>query len=213
MLDERAYIIIQKILERPFIEKKDLLSKCNLTPRQLEYSLEKINDYLKTVSGKSIVLNSYDQLTVDEEMKEILLKEVSRGIPDKTYIFRSQERMKFIYFMLFLDMDYLSMNHFMDALKVGKTTIISDIKVLNANLLETKISVEYNRKKGYCLQGNELDIRNLMMRMIIFELNEDSNPFLLNYFLQINNMDDFQSTKAAIIDFMNKYNITFVENR
>lgn len=213
MLDERAYIIIQKILERPFIEKKDLLRQNNLTPRQVDYSLDKINSWLDSNSYKPIVLNNHDQLTVDYETKEILIKEISDRIPGKEYILSSQERIKSIYFLLFLDTEYLSINHFIDALKVGKTTIMNDLKTLSIHLLESHISIEYNRKKGYYLQGNEYDIRYLMMKIIIFDLSEDNNTQLLDYFLHANQMDDYETTKKIVVFFMKKHKISFVENR
>lgn len=213
MLDERTYIIIQKILERPFIEKKDLLRKIQLTPRQFDYSLNKINSWLRLNDCQPIVLNNHDQLTIDDKTKEVLLKEISERISGKMYVLSSEERMKSIYFLLFLNTEYLSMNHLIDALKVGKTTVMNDLKNLKVNLYESKISIEYNRKKGYYLHGTERDIRNLMIRMIIFELNEDNHAHLLDRFLHTNQMEDYESTKPIVSQLINKYHISFAENR
>ncbi len=41
----------------------------------------------------------------------------------------SEERKKYIFLMLFYyESDYLSVNHFLSALRVGKTTFMADIK-------------------------------------------------------------------------------------
>ena len=47
MLDERSIQIIKKIIESSYILKDELMSSCGLTKRQLEYSIEKINDWIK----------------------------------------------------------------------------------------------------------------------------------------------------------------------
>ena len=49
MLDERSIQIIKKIIESSYILKDELMSSCGLTKRQLEYSIEKINDWIKTI--------------------------------------------------------------------------------------------------------------------------------------------------------------------
>jgi transcriptional antiterminator/mannitol/fructose-specific phosphotransferase system IIA component (Ntr-type) len=213
MLDERAYIIIQKILERPFIEKKDLLRKIQLTQRQFDYSLEKINSWLNRNDCQPIVLNNHDQLTIYNKTKEILLNEISGRVPSKMYVLSSQKRMKSIFFLLFLDTEYLSMNHLIDALKVGKTTIMSDLKHLNTTLQESNISIEYNRKKGYYLQGNESDIRYLIIKVILSELNEESHSHLLDHFLHANQMEDYEAIKSIVLQAMKKHHISFAENR
>ncbi len=213
MFDERAYLIIQKILERPFIEKNDLLRELKLTPRQLEYTLEKINSWLRANSCAPIIINNRDQFTIHDETKELLLKEISEGLTRKEYVLSSQERTKYIYFMLFLDPEYLSINHFLDALQVGKTTFMNDLKALNFILQGSHISIEYNRKKGYYLQGEEFQIRNLMLRMIIFELNGENKANLLDYFLRMNQMDDYESTKQIVLNHVRRYQIGFAENR
>lgn len=64
MLDERSYLIIQKIMERPFIEKQNLQEQTKLTQRQIDYSLEKINSWLASHHKKPIEINSYNQISV-----------------------------------------------------------------------------------------------------------------------------------------------------
>lgn len=213
MLDERAYIIIQKILERPFIEKKELIRQNNLTQRQIDYSLDKINGWLHSNSYKPIIFNNHDQLTVDYTTKEMLIKEISERLPGKEYVLNSQERMKYLFFLLFINSDYLSMNHLIDALQVGKTTVMSDLKILTSNLKDYHISLEYNRKNGYHLQGNEMDIRYYILKTIIIDLNEDNNTKVMDYFIHSNSMNNYDSIKSTILYFLKKHTITFVENR
>ncbi|MBQ6445876.1 MAG: helix-turn-helix domain-containing protein [Bacillus sp. (in: Bacteria)] len=175
MLDERAYIIIQKIMERPFIEKQNLQEQTKLTQRQIDYSLEKINSWLESHKKKPIEINSYNQISVDYETRELLINEVSNTIPVDEYVLSSEERMQYMFLYLFINIDYLSINHFIDALKVGKTTIMSDLKALTSKLQRMGISLEYNRKQGYHLVGDESEIRYLGLKLIVKELNTNNN--------------------------------------
>ena len=48
MLDRKQFLIIQKLMETQIISKQVLQKSLNLTPRQIDYNLEKINDSLKS---------------------------------------------------------------------------------------------------------------------------------------------------------------------
>ena len=57
MLDRKQFLIIQKLVETQIISKQVLQKSLNLTPRQIDYNLEKINDSLKS---RKIELINYD---------------------------------------------------------------------------------------------------------------------------------------------------------
>lgn len=47
MLDRKQFLIIQKLVENQIISKDDLQKDLDLTSRQIDYGIEKINDILK----------------------------------------------------------------------------------------------------------------------------------------------------------------------
>lgn len=46
-MNRRDYIILNEIVKNPTIKDKYLIEKLNLTKRKLDYSIEKINDWLE----------------------------------------------------------------------------------------------------------------------------------------------------------------------
>ncbi|AYV71521.1 BglG family transcription antiterminator [Bacillus sp. PK3-056] len=213
MLDERSYLIIQKIMERPFIEKQNLQEQTKLTQRQIDYSLEKINSWLASHHKKPIEINSYNQISVDYETRELLINEVSNTIPVDEYVLSSEERIQYMFLYLFINIEYLSINHFIDALKVGKTTIMGDLKALAAKLQHRGISLGYNRKQGYHLVGTESEIRYLGLKLIVKELNTNNNTKLFGYFLRENHLESYEQMKQIVLFYSNKHKIHFIENR
>ena len=58
-----------------------------------------------------------------------------------------------MYLLLFLNRDYLSLQDFISALDVSRSTALADIKELTQSLAEADIEVKYNRRRGYYMMG------------------------------------------------------------
>ncbi len=72
---------------------------------------------------------------------------------------------------------------FLDALKIGKTTFMSDLRKLQAELQGYDISISYSRKEGYHLTGDELMIRYALFRMILEDVTSKDDDFIYRYFI------------------------------
>ena len=61
----------------------------------------------------------------------------------------SEERKKYIFLMLFYyESDYLSVNHFLSALRVGKTTFMADIKKLEKEQIDLTDEMIKSKEDG-----------------------------------------------------------------
>lgn len=119
----------------------------------------------------------------------------------------------FVFTVFYYLDDYLSINHFIEELGVGKTTIINDLKNLTLELEKENIQLIYTRKNGYTLLGSEEQIRYHLMKMIIWDLTESNAVFIYDQFIEKNQLDTIESTKELIEHYTAKYGISFVENR
>lgn len=54
-MNRRDYIILNEIVKNPTIKDKYLIEKLNLTKRKLDYSIEKINDWLELNNIQPII--------------------------------------------------------------------------------------------------------------------------------------------------------------
>lgn len=165
-LDERGLKILKLLVDNPTISGSLLEKEANLSRKQISYSLEKINFYLKENgfeeigrmrTGKFIiphnVISSYktNQFTYDEG----------------DYVFIEKERLYLIALLLLQHKEELSINHFTSILKISKNTVLNDLKKLQNTILnDFDLKIWYDRSKGYYLVGKEYEKRTLMIRMI-----------------------------------------------
>jgi len=185
-----------------------------LTKRQLDYSFDKINDWIKANNHLPIRFIN-DQVIVDRDTYTFLIKVINSGDGQaiNNYILSNQERNDYIYLLLFIQDDYLSADHFVDSLEVSKTTFFKNLNELKDNLKEHEIEIAYDRKKGYFLSGQEHNLRNKILQIILYYLNVESNKKFLNYFIKQENLLEFQDTFNFIIELSEQLSVKFVENR
>lgn len=211
--DERSRKVINYLLERPIHNIEELELQTNLTRRQLEYSLDKINEWL-TEHGEQSLKVENNRVVVSEKTREQFFAQLEKKVPTKNYWMNSEERIKYLFLLLFYFYDdYFSVNYFVEVFGVGKTTIINDLKKLNAELEPENIAVVYSRKKGYQLVGEERNIRYYLMKLILWDFTAHQSTFIYDLFIEKNELIGFQETKKVVEEMLQKYHITFVENR
>lgn len=71
-----------------------------------------------------------------------------------------------MYLMLFINMDDISINHFIDSLKASRSTINFNFKDLIPDLEKKGIEIRNNRTNGYYLIGSEMEIRRVLIKNI-----------------------------------------------
>ncbi|WP_086313001.1 hypothetical protein A5821_000576 [Enterococcus sp. 7F3_DIV0205] len=213
MTDERSRKLMERLIERSIHEINELATQTGLTKRQLEYSLEKINgDVAIDNESKLVIENNHIILT--NQLREQFIAILSDKTYAKGYLMNALERSKYLYLLLFYYADdFLSINHFVEELGVGKTTIINDLKNLTIELDSENIQLVYTRKSGYQLLGNEEHIRYHLMKMIIWDLTENNTAFIYDRFLEKHQTESIESTRKLIEKYTVQYGISFVENR
>ncbi|MDN6518889.1 MAG: transcription antiterminator, partial [Enterococcus sp.] len=166
-LEERTNQIFVELVNNPQITSKALCEKFDLTRGQLNYALKKINDSLvdeklseikRTKNGHFLITN--DILSTYKGGDEQL------GEPAESYVFSSKERASIIELMLLSKEDYLSLNHFIDELKVSRNTVLRDLKEVDQELQKNELALKYTRQKGYFIQGDEWNKRNILSNLL-----------------------------------------------
>lgn len=214
MIDERSMILIKHMVESPLISKVDLMEKANLTKRQIEYTLDKINDYLKNEERNGIKFTN-GKLDVSEDVFLIFVELINRqdDFLLKQYVLNQEERIKFILWYLYEADSYISVNHLLSLLKVGKTTLMKDMSLLNERLQKDKISIEYNRIDGYYLKGDYRFIRKKVLHDIVETLTIENNRKVLDKFILENQFYRFEEVMDYVKQLSSQYQIEFIEDR
>lgn len=214
-MDNDILALMQFLSKKTIFTLKDIEHAINVTRRQATYRIDKLNELLKKkhVPLIATMSSSTKNIIIDDETRTAiskLLKEISHS---DVYYLSKKERLIYMYLMLFMNSEYLSLNDFIDSLGVSRSTVLLDFKELVQTLEERGIQVKNNRKKGYYLIGSEMEIRRIMMKYVIYTLAEEQNGKVFDLFIDDFRLDIFDYSRLVITELSLQHNIRFVEDR
>jgi len=160
-LDDREVTVLKQIFQFKISKSFDLERKLNLTPRQLSYSLKKINDELSINKLPIISRSSSGQFFVPIGSREFLSAQL-QNTPELNRYFNEDQRMYLIILYLLTNKEMVSLVHIYEYLAISKTTAISDLKNVKLFINDFKLKLSYSRKDGYKIIGNELQIKQII---------------------------------------------------
>ena len=212
-IDQRTRQVLIKMIEKPIISQRNLTGQLNLSRVQVDYVITKINESLSN-EGLPPVYFDGNNYHLSEASRLFFVDFFSSDHVYRYYEMDIEERKKYIYLMLFYHYEeYLSVNHFLGVLDIGKTTFINDLKKVEKELESLDIQIKYNRKKGYYLAGNESVLRYQLMKMVLEDLRSDNGSFLWDYFLFNEGTIQKKKVFRQIAAELEHYSIVLVENR
>lgn len=212
-IDQRTRQVLIKMIEKPIIPQRNLTGQLNLSRVQVDYVITKINESLSD-EGHPPVYFDGNNYHLSEASRLFFVDFFSSDHVYRYYEMDIEERKKYIYLMLFYHYEeYLSVNHFLGVLDIGKTTFINDLKKVEKELESLDIQIKYNRKKGYYLAGNESVLRYQLMKMVLEDLRSDNGSFLWDYFLFNEGTIQKEKVFRQIAAELEHYSILLVENR
>lgn len=212
-MDREIFFLIKSIMKRSFYTVDDAQEETDSTRRQITYRLEKVNQLVERVGLLPITIGTKKEFLIDVKTKDYLINYLFESNENISYQLSSDERKIFIFLCLFLDREYLSIQHFISYLDVSKSTIIQDITGLSDDLLKHDISLDYDRINGYSINGEEMELRRFMMKLVISALYENSNSHVFDLFIDSLHLYTFDFSKLIIEELSQKHKISFVENR
>lgn len=212
-MDREIVSILQILLNSTLITTKVLQDETNSTKRQVDYRLNKINDMFKNKKAPLITLGVNKEIIIQKETKDVIKEILEKNYSKNTYYFSKTERLLYMYLMLFIHMEDISINHFIDSLKVSRSTVNLDFKDLIPELEKKGIEVKNNRVHGYYLVGSEMEIRRVLIKNIIETLSNEESSRIFDIFIEEYKLDSYENEKKIISKLMKKHQITFVEDR
>lgn len=214
-MDKDVLLLMKFLSKKSFITLADIENSLEMTRRQAKYRIQKLNDLLNEEKVPTILISSSatKDIVVSDDTKKVinsLLKDIDQN---DVYYLSKKERLIYMYLMLFINKDHLTLNDFIDSLQVSRSTVLLDLKELTQTLEEINIHIKNDRKRGYYLVGSEMEIRRFMMKNVIYTLADEDNNKVFDIFINDFYLDDFTYSKVYISELAEKHNIRFVENR
>ncbi|WP_191561082.1 BglG family transcription antiterminator [Metabacillus idriensis] len=161
-LDNRSSNLLQEVINNPAIKNKDLEKKYNLSRRQIGYSFEKINEWLKDNNLPKIERTRNGVFLVNPILFTTMQKEQELEVVD-TYVLPEHSRANIIILLLLSRNEEISLLHFTSALDVSKNTILSDLKTAQSIVEQYELNIKYSRQYGYSIEGDEFQKRKLLI--------------------------------------------------
>lgn len=163
-LDARTNQLFIEILNNPDETSVSLKNRHHLTRSQLNYSIQKVNEYLTELNLEPITRTTNGHFVITKEtIEEFEQSNAQKTV--ETYLL-PEERIQVLILMLLSKTEPLSMNHFIVELNVSKNTIARDLKELRPLLDQYQLRLEYLRSKGYRIKGEEWNRRQLLTKTV-----------------------------------------------
>lgn len=209
-LDNRSNKLLEELISNPSVTSKDIEQKYGLTRRQLGYSITKINEWLTDEKLPEIQRTRKGFFIIDQSVFTTFSKgETSKQ--EDTSILSEEHRMHMILMML-LSKEDLSLVHFTSELKVSKNTILSDLKQAQQFISNYGLTVRYTRRDGYVLDGEEFQIRKLLLHVLEKILRLKNGAELLSRLVDIKAAEVKEITQR-IESVEKKLNLKFTDDR
>ncbi|WP_077308013.1 BglG family transcription antiterminator [Terribacillus halophilus] len=179
-LNERNTAILDALLSNPSLSSALIEKKFNLSKRQLGYTIQKINDWLEQRNLPLIERTSQGYFLINESIFTALnyVKDHHEQIDLSSMTVKQRTN---LLLLMLVSKNELSLDHFSSVLRISRNTILRDLKVLQEQLDLYQLYIRYSRKLGYHIEGNEIQLRKVVMSTVMeFVGIEDGLPRLID---------------------------------
>ncbi|MCT1578261.1 BglG family transcription antiterminator [Oceanobacillus kimchii] len=163
MLGEREEQIFNELIKDTSVTSSKLAEKYNLSRRQLGYTFQKINHWLTESQLPEIERTRKGQFIIDQSILTATVTSRVSPISNNEVILSEVDRVKFLLIMILGGKEPLSLAHFTSKLFVSKNTILNDMKQAQKHLDSYQLAIQYSRKDGYQIEGDEFQARKVMI--------------------------------------------------
>ncbi len=211
MLDYHLQKLFQSKLYGSRISLEELALYIEIDPQRLSKQIREVNTFLKAKKQPEFRFVD-DDIQLPEKIS-FSWAELKFLTSRYDIIFSEIERQRLIFLYCFLDVDNLSVFHFQDFLQVSKNTILADIKKLREYLSENEIELVYQRKSGFYLSGNELQIRVLGRNFVSELLDNESGYWGLTALQEKLPQNDYLVFRQHLKQALQEQKLTVVPSR
>ena len=188
------------------LDKKELLkfliANSNVTLDNLKKQFDKpislLRNEVEEINNQfsnDVILMDETEIYISEKAKTEIYKRFF-DVEDRIFTFIDvDQRCSLIYILFTTSKYFLSLQEIADLCLVSKNTILNDLKVLKKKFEESGLSVKYERKIGYSIEGSEFIIRNKLAECIKRILKVSGGGILLDETNLINENEIFMYRK------------------
>lgn len=209
MIDYRLSYIIGASKENILLDQAAEMTK--MEEAELLLAIDKLNEVASNLYGSEILITN-DEIEIP--------KGIARNWIDLFFnqkreeaVFLEEERQAMIFLLAFAQFEELSVYYFQDFLFVSKNTILKDLKKLRAVLSERGVTLEYSRKIGFFLNGNEKAIRGAAFHLLGILAASPNGNRLLYEGLSLKSPTLYAEVRSNFSMTIEEFDLVFVPSR
>lgn len=183
-LNERNAAILDALLSNPSVSSNLIEKRFSLSKRQLGYTINKVNSWLKQMGLPLIERTSQGYFLIDEKVFTTLNHVKESAEQSHSSVLSVRQRMHLLLCML-VSKDDLSLDYFSISLDISRNTILRDLKNLQKHLEPFQLQIRYSRRHGYHIEGNEMQIRKALMSTLMEFIGTDDGLSILMDVLEL----------------------------
>ncbi|WP_426366687.1 BglG family transcription antiterminator [Mammaliicoccus lentus] len=207
-LDSRPLILLNNLIKQKKVSVNKIIQDTNLSTRQIDYDLKKVNIWLEDKGYESIKKGKNGMLYVSQNLQSLLNNDL---IKEKKFNLSSEERKYIIVLYLFINNEIVSLFHISSFLEVSKNTVLQDINQVHDYLRKYNVSIHYSRKLGYYLRGSEIDKRFIAYKLISLLFSTENKLEILTSLLNKEDSTLFNKCKVEIENLQIFFKYNFIE--
>lgn len=139
----------------------DIVEKTGVSRRSVYYDLCRINEWLAQYGIDELSVERGKGICLSPEKRKEIMDLLLEGPESRGYVFQPTERIKVIISYIIYSSEPVYAEELLDQLEVSRNTLFSDMRAVTNTLHEYDLSLKYEPKKGYTIEGDSVRIRAL----------------------------------------------------
>ncbi|MHC5230124.1 BglG family transcription antiterminator [Enterococcus sp. LJL99] len=209
MIDYRLSRIISKSKQKLSFSEVERIT--GIDENELNETIELFNQISIKMFNKELSVEN-NEVVIPEGLSRIwsdLFFKTKRN----ELILVEEERQAMIYLLSFAQVEELSVYFFQEFLQVSKNTILKDLKNLRTYLSNKKLTLEYSRKTGFYLHGDEAEIRSTAFYLLGNLMNSQNGQRLLYDGLFCKSTTLYSMVRMSFSKTVQAFELVFVPSR
>lgn len=162
ILDHRSTAILQQIIQADGYTSVDqLMELLQVSKRTIYYDMKKVGDWLAAEHLEPIKYIRSLGYCLNDETKRTVIQKL-HGFTMVQYDYSPHERKAWIALYLLTKEKRILLEDLIDLVQVSRNTTLADLKKLKVGLVKFKLSLQFDRKRGYYIEGTEQGKRSLL---------------------------------------------------
>ncbi|MFE0504376.1 BglG family transcription antiterminator [Peribacillus butanolivorans] len=208
-LDERSANLLKLLQHSPISKMKELEAQTGLTRRQIQYGLNKANDWLQFQGYQPIQYNRETGYSFSGNIRD---EELNVKLTKRNYIFSETDREKVFYLMILLSQEELSVYHFKAITGLSRNTVLKDLKQLKEKNKNIALKIQYSKQDGYVMKG-ESRLKRYIIEHLVHDVLNSPNSELILECIWGNQEKQISSIGLQLERIERKLGITFTDER